>query len=331
MKISVIIPIYNVEEYLEECINSVLNQSYNDIEILLVNDGSTDNSGAICEKYSNQYSNIKSINKENGGLSDARNVGINNSTGDYLVFIDSDDFWGKDFLQDIVTLLKKESNIDYVFFKYKYYYQKSKHIEEEILHLSEHQVRGKSGIQVLTEILKTNRNFSWIACRGLIKRDFLLENKLYFKVGKNYEDILWTPMVFLKAKQLAYYDEAIYFYRLERQGQITSKFNYKNLKDNLDAVNFWVKELDNYILEDQFKGLLMKNVTLRYYVTIWYSGFIEYKDRKELIRELESSKDILKYKRDKLSFITSFLCKSIGFNATSIIFKFAIVLKRKLK
>ena len=103
MKISIIVPIYNVEKYLERCINSLINQTYKNIEIILVNDGSTDNSLIICEKYKNIDSRIILVNKENGGLSDARNVGIDNSSGNYITFIDSDDYIDDDY---VYTLYK---------------------------------------------------------------------------------------------------------------------------------------------------------------------------------------------------------------------------------
>ena len=91
-KISVIIPVYNVEQYLEKCLDSILNQTYKNIEIILVNDGSIDKSGLICDEYSRKYNNIKVFHKENGGVSSARNLGIDNATGQYLAFIDPDDY-----------------------------------------------------------------------------------------------------------------------------------------------------------------------------------------------------------------------------------------------
>ena len=93
MKISVIIPVYNTEKYLKECIESVLAQTYTDLEILLINDGATDSSPQICEAYEKQDDRIKVIHKENGGLSDTRNVGIDQCSGDYVLFLDSDDYW----------------------------------------------------------------------------------------------------------------------------------------------------------------------------------------------------------------------------------------------
>ena len=107
MKISIVIPVYNVEKYLRECLDSVIVQSYRNKEVILVNDGSTDNSIEICEEYDMKYPFIKLINKKNGGLSDARNVGILNSTGEYILFLDSDDYWDDANLFFIVQVLEK--------------------------------------------------------------------------------------------------------------------------------------------------------------------------------------------------------------------------------
>ena len=101
--ISVVIPVYNVEQYLPKCIESIMNQTYKNLEIILVNDGSTDGSQKICEEYKSIDNRIKIINKENGGLSDARNVGIDNSSGNYITFIDSDDYIDDDY---VYTLYK---------------------------------------------------------------------------------------------------------------------------------------------------------------------------------------------------------------------------------
>ena len=99
MKISVIVPVYNVEKYLTKCVDSIMNQTYKDLEIILVDDGSTDNSGKICDEYVKKDKRFKVIHKKNGGLSDARNVGIKNSTGEYLSFIDSDDYIDNDMIE----------------------------------------------------------------------------------------------------------------------------------------------------------------------------------------------------------------------------------------
>lgn len=116
--ISIIVPVYNVESFISECINSVLIQSYKNFELILVNDGSTDNSPAICEQYASKDKRIKVIHKANGGLSDARNWGLKSSSGEYVVFLDSDDYWNDgNALFSLYSLLNKYSNVDVVFFR----------------------------------------------------------------------------------------------------------------------------------------------------------------------------------------------------------------------
>jgi glycosyltransferase involved in cell wall biosynthesis len=104
---SIIVPVYNVEDYLKQCLDSILCQTYNDFEIILVNDGSTDSSPEICSFYQNESAKIVLISKENGGLSDARNVGLKEAKGDYIIFTDSDDYWaGDQVLKDLNELIK---------------------------------------------------------------------------------------------------------------------------------------------------------------------------------------------------------------------------------
>lgn len=113
MKIS-IIPVYNVEKYIEQCVESILGQDYDKREIVLVDDGSTDTSGSICDVYAAKYENVIVIHKENGGLSDARNVGLAKATGDYILFVDADDFIEKNSLSSIVEIVNANS-VDAVF------------------------------------------------------------------------------------------------------------------------------------------------------------------------------------------------------------------------
>ena len=125
IKISIIIPVYNVEKYLATCLDSVINQTYKNLEILLIDDGSTDSSGLICEQYSKKDTRIKTIHKKNGGLSDARNVGISYASGDYISFIDSDDFIDINTFT-ILNQYIKQYNADIITFNYYDYYNKDK-------------------------------------------------------------------------------------------------------------------------------------------------------------------------------------------------------------
>ena len=121
MKISVIIPVYNTEKYLKECVESVLVQTYHNLEILLINDGATDSSPQICESYAKQDARIKLIYKENGGLSDTRNTGIKQCSGDYVLFLDSDDYWDDPKMVEKLANQMQQYPVDILNFRYKKY------------------------------------------------------------------------------------------------------------------------------------------------------------------------------------------------------------------
>ena len=325
------IPVYNVEKYLRECIDSVIAQSYQNKEIILVNDGSTDNSLEICKEYDLKYPYIKLINKKNGGLSDARNVGILNSTGEYILFLDSDDFWDDtNFLVDLVRYIKKNPEIDYIFFRYKYYLQKRDKYREPVFKIDDKEIEGKSGIECLDYILSKMRSFHWYAWAGIVRREFIINNDLFFIKDRLYEDMLWTPQIFIKARLMGFYNKAVYVYRLEREGQITSNVSYKVLEDNIFIATEWYKYLGNSLINDSLKKDLFTNINLRYFYAIRFAGFLSGKEKSEIIKKIKENRNLLKYSSGKSSVIM-FLCKVIGFTLTINLLYLTINLKNIFK
>ena len=128
LRFSIIVPVYNVEKYIEECLNSILKQNYKNYEVIVINDGSLDKSGEICENFSKKNFNFKVIHVKNGGLSSARNIGIKKALGEYILFLDGDDFIAKNCLEDIDNLIKKNNSTDIVFGKIIKYYKDGKTI-----------------------------------------------------------------------------------------------------------------------------------------------------------------------------------------------------------
>lgn len=330
MKISIIVPVYNVEKYITQCIESIIAQTYENKEVLLINDGSTDKSELICKEYESKYPYIKLISKKNGGLSDARNVGIFYSTGDYILFLDSDDYWDCNFLHELVSMAE-ENNPDYIFFRHKCYYQKSNVVEEIFINCKREDVSGKDGNSCLKYILDKNNNYGWYACLCMISRSFILDNKLFFETGRNYEDALWTPKVFLNARKVDYYDKAIYVYRLERDGQITSSLSYKNLVDSIYVARHWHETLLNCNIDITLRNLILQNISTRFYVAIWFSGFINSCDKRRLIAYLRENNVLLQYCIGTKKKITKFLCYTVGFRITSLLFKYFLNFKKLVK
>lgn len=229
--ISVIVPIYKVEAYLDKCVESIVNQTYRNLEIILVDDGSPDKCPEMCDTWAKKDSRIKVIHKPNGGLSDARNAGMEIASGEYIAFVDSDDFVDKhyaEFLHKAIIENKvKMSACDYILF----YEQDS--VAEDIYFGN---VCVSSSEEAIGDILN-NRKVRAVAWNKMYHKD-LLKNE-HFPVGKFHEDEFFTYRIIHKAENLAYVESKLYYY-LQRQGSIMSSFNIKHL----DAMDAGLERLD---------------------------------------------------------------------------------------
>lgn len=219
-KISVIVPVYNVEKYIRKCVDSILNQTMQDLEIILVDDGSTDRSGEICDEYREKDIRIKVIHKKNGGLSDARNVGEKNATADYVIFLDGDDYIHREMLETLYFPIK-EQGVDLstcgVFNVYD---------EKEIPQYSKIEQFLCTGSKAFGLILEGNIIPGTI-CNKLIKRE--IADKICFPVGRLYEDVFYTLKLIPLVNQVYVTTKPMYYY-VHRQGSITtSKFKEKDM------------------------------------------------------------------------------------------------------
>lgn len=283
MKITVIIPIYNVEKYLEKCINSVLNQTYKDLEIILINDGSTDNCKMICEKYKNKDERIIFIDKENEGLSTSRNRGLEIATGEYIAFLDSDDWIDKDMYEMLINLAEKY-NVDIVECGYRNVYDDFN--LENNLDIDKEDFIIVSNEEALRRLVFTE-GVSTVVWNKIYKRDTLQGIK--FEENKIYEDLFFTHKAIYKSKKLISVKSKKYNYRRNREGSITAdKFSNKNM-DYIDGINSRIeffKSIGNKIcLEETYKFKLAK---LLEYVYIIYDQKIDKKILNRVTRELSS-------------------------------------------
>lgn len=329
--ISIIIPVYNIEDYIEDCLKSVLKQDLANIEIILVNDGSSDGSQEICEAYSRKYSHIQLINQQNGGLSDARNKGIEQAAGEYILFVDGDDLIAENTLGGLAQYTLDQDRPDVVLFDYVKYYQSQQRLEAVKRNVQPVVLRRQKGASILRFLLEKDRNFQWMVCQALYKRDLLLEHELFFQKGRLYEDALWTPETLMKAQSIDYFQQYIYVYRLEREGQITSSVHEKSLKDNIYIPVYWAEKLQEEEVEGRVKKLLMSNLITRYCYAVWFLRFISPDGRPEVIELLETHSSLLTYSSGSLQQTTRLLVKTIGVTAASSLFKTAISLKRKTR
>ena len=210
-KLSIIVPVYKVEQYIHKCVDSILNQTFTDFELILVDDGSPDNCGKICDEYAQKDERVRVIHKENGGLSDARNFGLKEAKGEFVSFIDSDDWVDLDLYSDVLTYADA-NKLDVVCFDvYEVKGEKIKH------HNRYDENKIFSGDDALYKILTDEIDNS--ACDKVYKR--ILWENVGFPVGRCFEDVATTYKVFHKANKVGYYQRAYYYY-VKREGSIVA-------------------------------------------------------------------------------------------------------------
>lgn len=224
--VSVIIPVYKVELYLKQCVEAVIVQSYTNLEIILIDDGSPDLSGEICEYYAKKDNRVRVIHKKNGGLSDARNAGLDVFSGDYIAFIDSDDFVHKDFIKILIENIKDADMAFCGLISFNNEDELSKNFSDTF------QVKTFDNLFLLQNISSFRSPLVVVAWNKLYKRH-LWENLRYPK-GKIHEDEFVIHHLLYKCNKITFCDTPRYFYR-QRQGSITDSYTLKNIIHALEA------------------------------------------------------------------------------------------------
>lgn len=241
-KISVIVPVYNVEDLLSKCLDSLVNQTFDDYEVIVVNDGSPDNSQKIIDEYYKKYPNIiKPLKKENGGLSSARNYGLKYANGEYILYVDSDDFVSNDILEKMYTNAINSGSDIVVCRSYIYFNNNLEKIDKEILN---------------NNVFKRYiLNRPSATCK-LVKKDILLHSELAFFEGHHYEDIAEVPAFCLYAKNISFIDDYLYYY-LVREGSIMHNKKYSDkLNDIFDSIDHLTNIFINKNAFDEYKDEL---------------------------------------------------------------------------
>lgn len=269
MKISYILPIYKVEKYLRQCVESLTCQTYRDIEVILVDDGSPDGCPALCDQLATEDERIRVLHKENGGLSDARNAGLRVATGDYVIFVDSDDFWvGKDSLQKLVDIAEKNPQCDFIGYNCSYYYENTGHYRKWLAYpeTSSMAMSGDEAMQMLVD----NGTFPMSACLKLMKRNLLVEGRIAFKKGQIAEDIPWFINLLEHIESCIFVNEYIYAYRQNVAGSITASAGERSHNNLLDIVKTELEKIDGRSFSDEAKDALRS--FLAYEVSILMAG-----------------------------------------------------------
>lgn len=298
--VSVVVPIYKVEQFIEKCIKSIINQTYKSIEIILVDDGSPDNCGKICDEYATKDERIKVIHKENGGLSDARNAGINIANGTYITFIDSDDYVDEKFIEILLQIIKR-SNAKISMCGIKKVYNNGR--ESEDIEIPDEKIlTGKEMILRLGDYPISN-----IVAWNKLYNINLFE-KIRYPKGKIHEDEFTTYKLLYECKKVAITNEKLYYY-MQNEGSITNqKFN----KSRLDIIQA-LEERSEFFKNKKEKDLYLSTLN-KYLEIIIYIYNIGKEDMqknqlkdlqiryKRIYRELRNEHYILNKKRNKYMF-----------------------------
>lgn len=323
MELSIIVPIYNVEDYLEECLKSLYNIKNIKLEIILVNDGSKDNSFKIMEKFKEIYpEKTVLINKENGGLSSARNAGMKAAVGEYISFIDSDDFIDVDEFEKFFKEGQKDK-LDVMVGNMRYYTPEK--TGDSLFRSDVVKNSGiVNGIDFFWNLFQKTKCFREEVVDDIYKREFLVKNNIWFNENIVHEDSEFTPLVYLKAEKVKYIDRAFYFYR-QRTGSIMNKVSEKSIVSLESICEKFFIECKNL---DSKKGKeVLSSLILSFYSVVVYKRYNGagdwkrvHKRYKELYRELKNNKgfELEEFLLSFSVFIPNMLRKFLGKQITNV-------------
>lgn len=268
-KVSFILPVYNVEQYLERCVGSVEEQCV-DAEIILVDDGSTDGSGEIADRLSLEKINIRVIHQKNGGLSAARNTGLRAAKGEYVLFVDSDDWLIPNTVDKLVEFADKEQ-LDIAVADFREVYEDGHVSPNTIPPIATETVNGEA---FFLRSLQA-KQILMMVWKSIYRRQFLIDNELFFREGYNHEDEEWTPRVYLKAKRVKSIDCIFYNYLIRSSGIARQPKKFR--KNSLDMISncYELKKLANTIENKELKELLQNNIACLFLSAVYKGKLID--------------------------------------------------------
>lgn len=314
--LSIIIPVYNLENYIENCLNSLINQVKNNVEIIIINDGSKDRSEEICQSYSVKYSYIRYYKQKNGGVSNARNNGVKQAKGKYILFVDGDDWLLPNSLPEIMTKLKA-NDFDLICGDFIKVYEQLENYKKNIknknsISIIEKEKYPKNIINLFNSgYFKTN-----LWC-NFFKRSIVLENNIKFDENVKYtEDLDYLLNILFNCQTVGLMDNPFYAYRQSRDGSATSFVSKKRVEDNFDFIKKWYKFYEACDLDKQIKSYLINFLSYEYTIVLGLLFLLPKDEFNQMYKSVYDFKWILKNNANKKVKIVSIVEKVIGFNNT---------------
>lgn len=315
-KFSIVVPVYNVEDYLDECVQSVINQTFTDWELVLVDDGSKDNSYKMCLDYANADNRIKAFTQSNGGASKARNNGVEKSSGDYLMFLDSDDFYNDNDTLKIIAEKLEVKNSDVLIFGCTDFNMIT---NETIVSRTGYDLEliNKNDYSQTMHYLLSNKLIPGGPTIFAFKRSIVIDNEIRFEQGIQDEDYDFVLSIFTNCKSITAVDNPFYSYRKGRADSVTGSSNVKMIYGIEYTVNKWIS------IANKIKDDMLKKDYLNYIAFIYSTGFVvcgrmDNATRKDALAIMKKYKSVLKYAYWKKPKITKYAIRLAGLNLFSV-------------
>ena len=304
---SIIIPVYNTLKYLDRCLETVINQTYKNIEIVIINDGSTDGSFDKCLEYSKKDSRIVLINQKNIGLSATRNKGIEVAKGKYIIFLDSDDYIDYKTCEIFEEILKTNDYPEVIIGNYEEKKEDDQKRKFSLLKSDYNDLiisKEVNGVEYLKSTLR-KKNITMAACFNIYSKEFLKINHLYFKNGLLHEDELWTPQVLLKTNRLITVEYKFYNYIIRVNSITKQKNKKKNALDLIEIVEDLKPIYEN--LEDRDLKKLLNDYLVVLYLNAFFIGELHKKEDAHLLNSIFPLKNayFIKNKIKSIIFLTN--------------------------
>jgi glycosyltransferase involved in cell wall biosynthesis len=313
VRFSVIIPVYNVEKYLNKCLNSVLNQEYEDFEIILINDGSIDSSLEICDEFAKNNECVEVISQENQGLSISRNVGLKHAKGVYILFLDSDDYWDSSVVfADLDVEIEDKTEV--VLYGNKEYncITGELYVKSSYTNLPVFELKNK---ETIISYLFNENLFPGAAWKMAIRKDFLIKNNIIFEKGIKAEDIDWLVNVFSKVETIKAIKNPFYVYLKNRPESITFTADLKSIAGIYFAIDKWQKRLESK--QTTTTKWLLNYLVKHYYASLIIYSKLEFLDKKKAYQMIRKRKSIIKYSKTKKNILVRLLIGFLGLKKTA--------------
>ncbi|OWK74506.1 hypothetical protein CBW16_03610 [Flavobacteriaceae bacterium JJC] len=314
---SIVIPVYNVEKYLSQCLQSVLGQSFQNYEIIFVNDGSEDHSLEIGEKFARRNDKITIINQENKGLSCARNTGVSYAKGNFIIFLDSDDYWNdSDFLEELSKVIKKNPEVDIINFGWSKYFQVKGEFVADSRHFSLTAAKNENRKEVAKWLVE---NDLFVACawNKCIRKAFITNHKLQFRHGVRSEDMEWCGNILYLMPHMTCYNSKAYIYRQQRIDSITATVDKAHVQDIISMIKDAQDLSQNLSTEN--RNIYLSFYAVQYLTLIYNIRSKKLRTDRQLYKETYDLRNILKYDLNKKVKVVRKVNAILGFRLTSIL------------